>query len=346
MERRLTIHIGRCLDTSGIGARGAAIVTAVTDILRQRIAVLEERLGGSEQPRPWPSGWREGSDPVPPPRIGVVAYRLGTASVPRDSAAVERLSPVGAFAHRSDETFPAASTMKVYVLQALLEAVVAGDKDLGDSRELTASDQVTGSGVLKLMSVGARLTLLDLATVMICVSDNSATNMLIDELSIERIRTSVESNGWTDTSLSGKLQQAPVVGGTKRSPTVTSPRDLADYFGRLWSGDLLPPELTEVAIRIYRRQQFGELGRTIGYDQYSAEIGVSDLVIASKSGSIRGVRNDAGVIERTTADGTDRTVRAVMTDGCADLRFHAENLGARVVGDVSAAVLEHLRQPA
>jgi beta-lactamase class A len=236
--------------------------------------------------------------------------------------------------------------MKVFVLQALLEAVVAGDKDLGDSRDLTATDQVTGSGVLKVMSVGTRLTLLDLATLMICVSDNSATNMLIDELSIERIRSSVESNGWTDTSLSGKLQQAPVVGGTKRSPTVTSPRDLADYFGRLWSGDLLPPELTEVAIRIYRKQQFGELGRTIGYDQYSAEIGVSDLVIASKSGSIRGVRNDAGVIERALPDGTDTTVIAVMTDGCADLRFHAENLGARVVGDVSAAVLEHLGLPA
>jgi len=317
-------------------------VAVVTDIdtLDDRIAQLEARLGGADQPRPWPSGWRDESEPAQQPRIGVVAFKLGGGSVPRDAPMVERLSPIGAFTHRSAETFHAASTMKVYVLQALLEAVVAGDKDLGDSRELAASDQVTGSGVLKVLSVGSRLTLLDLATLMICISDNTATNMLIDELSIERIRTSVESNGWTDTALSGKLQQAPVVGGAKRSPSVTSPRDLADYFGRLWSGDLLPPELTEVAIRIYRKQQFGELGRAIGYDQYSAESGVSDLVIASKSGSIRGVRNDAGVVERRVAGGTDRTVVAVMTDGCPDLRFHAENLGARVVGDVTAAVLE------
>lgn len=272
----------------------------------------------------------------------MAAFRLGGGSVHRDSLAAERLVQEGVFAHRSAEAFPAASTMKVYVLQALLEAVVAGEKDLGDTRELAASDQVTGSGVLKVLSVGARMTLLDLATLMICVSDNCATNMLIDVLSIERIKASVEANGWTDTSLSGKLQQTPVVGGTKRSPTVTSPRDLADYFGRLWSGDLLPPELTEVAIRIYRRQQFTELGRSIGYDQYSAEIGASDLVIASKSGSIRGVRNDAGVVELKRADTVDRTVLAVMTDGCADLRFHAENLGAQVVGDVGAAVLQHL----
>ena len=41
---------------------------------------------------------------------------------------------------------------------------------------------------------------------------------------------------------------------------------------------------------------------------------------------------------------TRRTVIAIMTDGCADLRFHAENLGAQVVGEVSAVVLEYLGQ--
>ena len=319
-------------------------MAAVTDSssLRQRITTLEARLGGSEQRRPWPAGWREESEAAPPPRIGILAFTLGSGSTARGPVPAERLIPEGAFAHRCEEAFPAASTMKVYVLQALLEAVVAGDKDLGDARELAAADRVTGSGVLKLLSPGSRLTLLDLATLMICVSDNSATNMLIDELSIERIRASVDSNGWTDTSLSGKLQQATASSGAKRSPSVTSPRDLADYFGRLWSGDLLPPELTEVALSIFRRQQFGELGRAIGYDQYSAEIGASDLVIGSKSGSIRGVRNDAGVIEHEVAGAVNRTVIAVMTDGCADLRFHADNLGARVLGDVAAAVLEYL----
>lgn len=339
----MTIRVGRSLDTV-VRMAGVAIVAVVTDSssLRRRITQLEERLGGAEQPRPWPAGWRQESDAAQPPRIGILAFKLGGESIPRDSLAAERLFPEGAFAHRSAERFPAASTMKVYVLQALFEAVVAGDMDLGDSRELAVSDRVTGSGVLKLLNRGSRFTLLDLATLMICVSDNSATNMLIDVLSIERIRASVEANGWTDTSLSGKLQQAPVASATKRSPSVTSPRDLADYFGRLWSGELLPPGLTEVATGIYRKQQFGELGRAIGYDHYSAEIGTSDLVIGSKSGSIRGVRNDAGVVEYQSEGATERTVVAVMTDGCADLRFHAENLGAQVVGDVAAAVIEHL----
>lgn len=325
---------------------GAAIVGAVTDAsyLLDRIARLESRLGGADQPHPWPSGWRDPAEAAPPPRIGVVAYRLGHSRVSRDALGAEPLSAEGVLAHRSAEVFPAASTLKVYVLQALLEAVVAGDADLADTLTLAASDQVTGSGVLKLLSEGTRLSLLDVATLMITVSDNSATNMLIDTLGIDTIRQSVAANGWTDTALSGKLQQAPVVGGTKRSNSVTSPRDLADYFGRLWAGDLLPPELTEVAQAIYRRQQFGELGRALGYDSYSAEIGVSDIVIASKSGAIRGVRNDAGVVERRTPDGTDVSVIAVMTDGCADLRFHAENLGARVIGEVAVAVLGH--QPA
>ncbi|MEJ2289708.1 MAG: hypothetical protein P8Y02_13915, partial [Deinococcales bacterium] len=60
------------------------------------------------------------------------------------------------------------------------------------------------------------------------------------------------------------------------------------------------------------------------------------LVIASQSGSIRGVRNDAGVIEQ----GSACYVVAVMTEGCPDLRFHPDNLGAIIVAKASRLVYE------
>src|SRR5690606_10865960 len=186
-------------------------------------------------------------------------------------------------------------------------------------------------------------------------SDNSATNMLIDVLGLESITSCVAGHGWSDTYLKGKLQQSKVTAGSKSSPTLTSPRDLGDYFSRLWLGELLPAELTRVAKNIYRRQQFSELGRSLDYDGYSAEIGISEMVIASKSGSIRGVRNDAGVFEiaapqmtaNRTPDDLDRASEdylvVVMTDGCPDRRFHPDNLGAKVVGEVAAATLAALR---
>src|SRR5690606_20029610 len=128
-----------------------------------------------------------------------------------------------------------------------------------ETRSLTEAEPVTGSGVLKLLSPGTTLSLLDIATQMITVSDNTPTNMPIDVLGIDAIRASVEANGWADTHLSGKLQQAPPLAAHKSSPSVTSPRDLADHFSRLWSGELLPTELTAIAKAIYRRQQFSEL---------------------------------------------------------------------------------------
>lgn len=321
------------------------------------IARLEGRLGGQDLAT-WPAGWQAPEEGTVP-RIGVAAaslatggYRLQETEGASHGASSGSPRPAdGTLAHRAEERFPAASTMKVYVLQVLLEAVAAGARGLEERRQLSETDGVSGSGVLKLLTPGTSLSLLDLATLMITVSDNTATNLLIDVLGIEAVRRSVTAHGWEDTYLRGKLQVAPVVAGSRSSPTMTSPRDLADYFSRLWAGELLPAELTEIAKGIYRRQQFTELGRSLDYDSYSAEIGVSPLLIASKSGSIRGVRNDAGVIEIVPDGEADASqqgdpeayVVAIMTDGCPDRRFHADNLGAVIVGEVAALTLAELR---
>jgi len=129
----------------------------------------------------------------------------------------------------------------------------------------------------------------------------------------------------------GLLQRPDLRAPGDERVSTASPRDLADYFARLWAGELLPPALKEEAQSIYRRQQLtDQLGRFLPYDPDSAEEGEGP-VIASKSGSIRGVRNDAGVVE---ADGA-RYVLAVMTKGCPDLRFHPDNRGSLVVSKVS-----------
>lgn len=292
---------------------------------------LSEELDGLERDLGGAGDQRFGATANENARLGIVAFRLngddGGSHVTR----------------RADEPFTAASTIKVYVLQALLEAVAAGEHDLHDPIELATEDQVTGSGVLKKLVTGRAYALLDVATLMIVVSDNTATNLLVELLGTERINAVIQSHGWSGTHLRGKLQVKRPPGSGSVTPSRTTPRDLADYFARLWRGELLPSHLTDVAKRIYSAQQFTELGRALDYDQYSAEVGESDVLIASKSGSVRGVRNDAGVVTLgALGDRPSRYVLAVMTDGCPDLRFHPENLGARVVGDAAAAVLRRL----
>lgn len=290
-----------------------------------------------------------------PALLGVMAFALPPANV-GSGASLPAASAVGFNAQLS---FPAASTIKVYVLQALLERVAAGTSSLRDELMLGASDQVSGSGVLKALSRDRPYTLLDLATLMIIVSDNTATNLLIELVGVDEVNESMRRNGWLGSSLRGKLQLAtPQPGGQRRAPSRTTPADLADYFARLWLGELLPPELTELSKTIYRQQQYGELGRYLDYDSYSAEVGEAPWRIASKSGSIRGVRNDAGVIEAVAPPesggeaavspprpyGAPNTavVMAIMTSGCPDERFHNDNLGAKVLGTVARELFIHL----
>ncbi|NLG08430.1 MAG: serine hydrolase [Deinococcales bacterium] len=288
--------------------------------LASALAALELRLG------------RAASADANPARLGLVAAPLAPGTPWAEAR--ER-----ALAFRAHEPFTAASTIKVYVLLALLERVAAGELALEEELTVRADDLVSGSGVLKALTPGRRYPLLDLATLMIVVSDNTATNVLIERLGVDAINASIARRGWRGTRLAGKLQLRAAPGAAPRSPSVTTPADLADHFGRLWLGELLPPELSETARRIYRQQQLGELGRGIDHDAYSAEIGEAPWRIASKSGSVRGVRNDAGVFEPLR--GGAPYVVAVMTRGCPDERFHQENLGARVVGEAARAV--HLR---
>ena len=277
-----------------------------------RLATLEEELGGV---------------------LGVAAHRLEGAESGDPTAP-------GAVSCRSDERFPAASTIKVFVLQALLERVAAGGIGLDDEIVLRAVDRVTGSGVLKTLSEGRAYTVRDLATLMIVVSDNTATNLLIDRLGVDAVNDAAAAHGWRETRLAGLLQRPDLRAAGDTRVSTTSPRDLTDAFARLWRGELLPPDLTEVARGIYRRQQVTDLlGRFLPFDAYRTETGEDRFVIASKYGALRGVRNDAGVIDT----GRTRYVVAIMTRGCPDERFHPDNLGALVVAKVSRALYEAFR---
>jgi beta-lactamase class A len=187
--------------------------------------------------------------------------------------------------------------------------------------------------VLKALTPGRTYTLRDLATLMIIVSDNTATNLLIDRLGVEAINERCLRHGWHGTRLFGKLQT-----GDATETSHTTPADLCSYFAQLWRGDLLPPALTGVAQDIFRRQQLTDgLGGDLDYDRYSTETGASQLIVASKSGSIRGVRNDAGVIELAGRG----FVVAVMTKGGTDPRFYPGNPGVRTIAKVARALYDH-----
>lgn len=243
-----------------------------------------------------------------------------------------RLDGSDVFAWRDDERAPAASTIKVFLLVALLERVAAGEASLDDELVVARGDQVTGSGVLKSLQAGRSYTVGDLATLMIIVSDNSATNLVLDTVGLQRFRASLRAHGWSGTTASGKLQTVP-----RNPPSLTTPRDLHDAIVRLWRGELLPEAETAFARGVLEAQQYTDsLGRELDFDPYSTELGESSLRIASKGGAIRGVRNEVAVIRR----GEDGFAVAITTRDCPDPRFHVDNAGGRCVARVTRLLFD------
>ena len=220
----------------------------------------------------------------------------------------------------ADVPVPAASTIKLFILAALLDS-----RGLHGELTMTAEDQVGGSGVLNSLSPGRSWTIRDLATLMIIVSDNSATNLLIDLLGVEFLNGWIAGHGFSGTNLVGKLMMPG-----RRVSSTTTPRDLAGCMAQLWQGELLGAEETIEARRILAAQHYKDaLGRELGFDAFGEGSGVS---IASKSGSIVGVRNEVAVVGRAGKE----YVMAVMTSGCTDQRFWPDNPGLLAISRVNA----------
>jgi beta-lactamase class A len=204
-----------------------------------------------------------------------------------------------------DDLFPAASVIKVPLLAALYAARDTGLVSLDEVRELRQEDVVGGSGVLLELHPGLPLTLEDLARLMIVVSDNTATNMLIDRLGVPFIEEFLLSNGFCRMKLQRRLfdLNARAQG---RDNLITA-GEVAELLRRMHLGDLPPlsPASCEECLSIMRRQQHRE--------KLPALL-PPGAVVASKPGGLEDVTHDCGLV--ITESGKAYSV-AIL---CADFR--------------------------
>ena len=106
----------------------------------------------------------------------------------------------------ADDEFESASTIKIYILGCLYAQAEAGKASLDAELTYEARHFVDGSGLIRSLGEGARLRARDVATLMIVVSDNIATNMLIDYLGLDTINAFIRSIGCTHTKLHRSLR--------------------------------------------------------------------------------------------------------------------------------------------
>ena len=223
----------------------------------------------------------------------------------------------------ADLAFPAASTIKAAILVALYREVDAGRLSLDAEVAVAPAAKVPGSGVLTWMRDGLRLPVADLAYLMIAVSDNTASNLLLDLVGMGRVRATIADLGLSGTALNRRfLGRAPEPGEPENWTTAA---DLAALFEAVATDRAATPEScaamrATLALQQHRDRIPRLLPEGYGY--------------AGKTGSLPALAHDAGLI--STPRGT--LALAVLTRGIADSRT-ADALIGRIARAAIAAGL-------
>ena len=192
------------------------------------------------------------------------------------------------------EKFETASTIKTYILACLFDQIQKGNTSLSEMVKYEKKHFVEGSGVLRALDPGLMLRVKDAATLMIIVSDNVATNILIDYLGIKTINDCIQKLGCKDTILHN-----PIDFEKYEKLGTTTPKDYAGMFTRLVRGELISPEADQQMLEIFKKQHYNSMitGDFPPYYMDSEDTGEEELIqVASKSGSMDACRNDGGII--------------------------------------------------
>lgn len=190
-----------------------------------------------------------------------------------------------------DHRFATASSIKVAILAELYrqeqqsEQGAAGKARLSDSYTVDAKDIVDGSAIMAGLTPGVtRVTNRDLATFMVAVSDNSATNVLIDRLGMQNVNGLLDSLGLRQTKLQRKMMD--VKAAQEGRENVSTPREMMTLFRAIYEQKVVNKTLTEDFFKVLGTPKASDIPKYIP----------EDVVCANKPGELAGVRNDVGIV--------------------------------------------------
>jgi len=199
--------------------------------------------------------------------------------------AILDLSTGQKYLFHADEVLPTASSIKIAILAEFYRQVQQGKLKFNDLYTLRQGDLVGGSGIAEALSPGiTRLTLRDIAALMISVSDNSATNIIIDRIGMENVNALLDSLGLTHTRLRRKMMDLKAAGEGREN--VATPREMMLLLEDLYRGKVLNKEFTENFFKLL----------SIHKESYIPRDLPEDLRVANKPGELEGVRCDSGIV--------------------------------------------------
>lgn len=199
---------------------------------------------------------------------------------------VKNLATGETFVRGADVPVVAASVIKIPVMIEAFRAQEAGELRLDETHVLTDAERMPSCGTLKAMHTGIGMTLLDLVRLMIIVSDNTATNILIRRLGIDRINATLRELGCERTTLRRLLFDCEAAGRGLEN-TITA-REMGMLLEKFWRGEVVSPGASAAMMDILLDQRLN--GKLPFF------LHARGIRIAHKTGEDTGVTHDVGVI--------------------------------------------------
>ena len=227
------------------------------------------------------------------------------------------------FSINGDEKVLSASMIKLLILAELMKKVSENKFSLSDTITITNFMKTGGDGVLKELNAGHHFTLKELATLMIIVSDNQATNILIDFLGMENINLLGKELGLKETFLERRMMDAEA--RKNGYDNYTSADDISLLLKLIYQEKLIDKEASQLMLDILLRQQQGErLQRYLP----------TDIKIAHKCGDLDNLENDGGIIWL----GDKVYILVVLTSGMSNLQCK------QTIGKISKIVYDKMEE--
>ena len=267
-----------------------------------------------------------------PGRLGVVIHFPG----------VERKIRLNAH-----EQFKAASTIKVVIMAEAYRQAESGELRLEEEIVLETTDMTGGSGVLQYLHPGLRLQVVDAVELMISLSDNTATNMVLRRVGVVAVNDLATALGLRNTVLAGLFGTARPVELRDRA-SETTPEDMAVLMTAIAGADCISPRASAAMARHLERViHLDVLPRYLPLTSHAEGVDGSAMAIriAHKSGSLTGIRHDVAILTIDTGVGERQAIISAFTDGLEDGDLWTpENVGERALGTLGKLVFDALVQ--
>jgi beta-lactamase class A len=238
---------------------------------------------------------------------------------------------------RADAPVSTASTIKLPIMVELFAEAEEGKLDWNQKLELTDQDKVAGTGVLTELSGGDALPIRDLMHLMIVVSDNTATNLILNRIGGNAVNARMAELGLKQTAVMRKIMQTKLEGVTDEGKKPwnerwgfgrSCPRDMVVLLEKLYRGELISKAASNEMIEVLKRQR----------DHDGAGRDMNNTVIASKAGALDHLRSDVAIIYSTHG----AVAMAITVSNLPEVNYGADNPGNLLISKLSEILVEEL----